>query len=242
MAIVILSQERRSDIWLIVMFITSSFHLASLFLVDNCLSFHCSRRLSNEWNHMMPYPYECTYVFSYRISGGNLCRSARRSTVWCRNELISGSTVLTNVWNTCRMFYTGNSVLACEWFDVERATTNDRNSSDINHMNKVLYPRSACVERELRARGQWRSTCHNRYTYKYRSPLPHLLPCHRHRRHHRRLLLLHPCAFPKRHWPTRKDSARKMKTNSCNTEHPTNTSIDQLESHGRCSDRTTAVN
>lgn len=240
MAIVILSQERRSDIWLIVMFITSSFHLASLFLLpDDCLSLHCSPRLANEWNHMMSYPYGCTYVFSYRISDGNLCRSARRNTVWCRNELISGSTVLMNVWSTCRMFYIENSVLACEWFDVERATTNDRNSSDINHMNKVLNPRSAYVERELRGHGQWRSTCHNRYTWTYRFPLPHLHLCHR-----RRLLLLHhhPCAFPKRHWLTRKDSARTTKTNSSNTEHLTDISIDQLESNWRCSDTMTAVN
>ena len=148
MAIVILSQERRADIWLIVMFITSSLHLSLLPLLRLSLSV---RDKSLDGRNHMSYPYECRCVFSYRTSGGNLCRSEHMNTALCRSESISVSIVLRSAWSTCHMFYTENNVLACAWFGAEQATRNGRSSSDTNHMNKVLMSEE-CVRRTWTSR------------------------------------------------------------------------------------------
>ena len=224
MAIVILPQERRADIWLIVMFITSSLHLVPSSSSSSTVS-RRSRRVLDRRNHMS-YPYECRCVFSYRISGGSLCHNEHMNKALCQSELISVSIMLMNVWSTCHMFCTENNVLACASFDVERVTRNGRSSSDTNHTNKVWCPRSAYGERELPDRGLWRNTCHNRCTCKDRFLRPRpLLPFRRHRRRR----LLHPWLSRKHRLPTTKDSARMTKINSCNTERRVNISPVQLE-------------
>ena len=193
---------------------------------DICLivSFNWTDRCSSSSS----YPYGCTCVSSYQISGENLCHNARTSTDAYPNGLTGGSTRWTSVWNICRRFYIESNVLACEWCDAGPTTTNGRNSSDTNRTNKVSDRRNGFGERELRGREPWRNTCRIRYICKpnrnRRSSRVLLLPRRARHRHRRRLSV-----SPRHRSSKTKDSKRSEKINSNNIARREDISIVQLK-------------
>lgn len=63
----------------------------------------CAHYFHQNINHL----YEWTCVFSYPISGGIVCRSTDRDTVWCQSGWGGAWTKWTTSWSFCRIF--------CSW-------------------------------------------------------------------------------------------------------------------------------